>query len=82
MVANKNTQGTKELTENDVLFDHDEDLHYVVRQVSPRGVTLFRDDREYYIPHAIFSEWYTKANIRKTKEDSTNRPNWVDSEIS
>ncbi|WP_147464908.1 hypothetical protein [Halococcus sp. IIIV-5B] len=67
-----------ELSENDILFDHDEDEHYVVDQISPRGITLLRRDREYYIPHTIFAEWYTTADVGTNDDTPSTRPGWID----
>lgn len=68
MVANKESQTKEDLTENDILFDHNEDLCYIVRQISPRGVTLFRDGREYYIPHTIFSSGIRQQTLAEPRK--------------
>ena len=54
MVTDKKIQATEALTENDILFDHSEDLHYVVRRISTTGITLFRDGQEYYFLMQFF----------------------------
>lgn len=61
----------REIEEGDVLYDgRTADLLRVVA-VSHDGVTLRRRDRERYLPHAVFFEWYDPAHVTRNAEIPT-----------
>jgi hypothetical protein len=70
----------REVSEADVLYDDRRDRHYVAVGVTADGITLRRRDTEYYVPHAIFAEWYDPARVTRNEETPAERPDWIDSE--
>jgi hypothetical protein len=72
--------GESEVTERDVLYGDRRDQHYVAIRTTTDGITLRRRDTEYYVPHAIFAEWYDPARVTRNEGTPVERPDWIDPE--
>lgn len=73
-------EGVPEVAEDDVLYDDRREEHYVAVAVTDDGVTLRRRDTEYYVPHAIFTEWYDPTRITRNEDVPVEGPDWLETE--
>ena len=75
MALNTNPRAIRdEVKQGEVFVDERESEHYTVVAVGKNGVTLTRENREYYIPHSIFARWYTSPDIERTDDRSNTAP--------
>ena len=71
MALNTNSSAIRdEVEQGEVFVDERESEHYAVVAVGKNGVTLARENREYYIPHSIFARWYTSPDIERIDDRS------------
>lgn len=78
MTLDENFPLLDQVGEGDLLYDQRQNEHFVVVSVAKNGITLFRKDREYYIPHTIFAEWYGRSEVAQNDAISAASPGWVD----
>ena len=75
MVLNTDSHEVRdEVEQGEVFFDERQNEHYTVVAVGKNGITLTRENREYYIPHSIFARWYTSSEIERTENRSNTVP--------
>ncbi|PSP42058.1 hypothetical protein BRC68_12925 [Halobacteriales archaeon QH_6_64_20] len=70
-------RGAQEVTKDDVLYDDRQEHHYVAVRVNDDGVTMRRQDTEYYVPHTIFTEWYDPTQVTRNEDIPVEAPDWL-----
>lgn len=65
------------LEDGDVLFDRHRKGYYLVEAVEKGGVSLRRNEQEYYVPHALFAPWHDSRLVPIDEVTDPTVPEWL-----
>lgn len=65
------------LDAGDALYDRHRKEYYLVEAVDEEGVSLRRDEREYYVPHALFAPWHDSRLVSIDEVTEPTVPEWL-----
>lgn len=75
MVSDADSHGVQdEVEQGEVFYDERQQEYYSIIAVKKNGITLARENREYYIPHSIFARWYTSSEVERTDDSPDTLP--------